>query len=128
MEGSFSEVRIARSDPGVLDRGIAPCSSSSRAWVRWGRGRGEEESVNDDLRQKILDIICKEGPTPDGYLLSFDIYEAAEKPRRRGYPRRRKHRAIGAGDERADNPFVFGGRWPPPGGAAVHDIEDDLCE
>ena len=31
--------------------------------------------MNDDLRQKILDIICKEWPTPDGYLLGFDIYE-----------------------------------------------------
>jgi hypothetical protein len=31
--------------------------------------------VNDDLRQKILDVICKEWPTPDGYLLGFDIYE-----------------------------------------------------
>ena len=31
--------------------------------------------MNDDLRQKILDIICTEWPTPDGYLLSFDIYE-----------------------------------------------------
>jgi hypothetical protein len=29
----------------------------------------------EDLRQKILDIICKEWPTPDGYLLGFDIYE-----------------------------------------------------
>jgi hypothetical protein len=36
-----------------------------------GRGRGEEESVNDDLRQKILDIICEEWPTPDGYLRGF---------------------------------------------------------
>ena len=31
--------------------------------------------MNDDLRQKILDLICKEWPTPDGYLLGFDIYE-----------------------------------------------------
>jgi hypothetical protein len=31
--------------------------------------------VNDDLRQKILDVICREWPTPDGYLLGFDIYE-----------------------------------------------------
>jgi hypothetical protein len=29
----------------------------------------------EDLRQKIIDIICKEWPTPDGYLLDTDIYE-----------------------------------------------------
>ena len=84
--------------------------------------------MNDDLRQKILDIICKEWPTPDGYLLGFDIYERLRSQRRRGYPRGRKHRAIGAGDKRPDHPFVFGGRWPPPDGAVIHDIEDDLCE
>ena len=31
--------------------------------------------MNDDLRQKIISIICEEWPTPDGYLLGFDIYE-----------------------------------------------------
>jgi Fe2+ or Zn2+ uptake regulation protein len=29
----------------------------------------------DLLRQKIIDIICEEWPTPDGYLLGFDVYE-----------------------------------------------------
>jgi hypothetical protein len=27
------------------------------------------------LREKIISIICEEWPTPDGYLLGFDIYE-----------------------------------------------------
>lgn len=31
--------------------------------------------MNDVLRQKILDVICREWPTPDRYLLGFDIYE-----------------------------------------------------
>jgi hypothetical protein len=31
--------------------------------------------MGEDLRQKIADIICEEWPTPDGYLLGFDIYE-----------------------------------------------------
>jgi hypothetical protein len=31
--------------------------------------------MSEDLRQQIIDIICKEWPTPDGYLLGFDIYE-----------------------------------------------------
>ena len=31
--------------------------------------------MSEDLRQQIIDTICKEWPTPDGYLLGFDIYE-----------------------------------------------------
>ena len=32
-------------------------------------------SDEEDLHQKIIDIICEQWPTPDGYLLGFDIYE-----------------------------------------------------
>jgi hypothetical protein len=128
VEEEFPEVRIARTDPGVLDRGKAPWSNSSRAWVRWGRGRGEEESVNDDLRQKILDIICKEWPTPDGYLLGFDINE-----RLRSQGVEVTHEAVNtvlsrlATSGRITLSFSAGD-GPPPGGAVIHDIEDDLCE
>jgi predicted transcriptional regulator len=31
--------------------------------------------MGEDLRQKIIDIICQEWPNPDGYLLGFDVYE-----------------------------------------------------
>ena len=31
--------------------------------------------MSEDLRQKVIDIICKEWPTPDGYLLGSEIYE-----------------------------------------------------
>ena len=31
--------------------------------------------MGEDLRQKIIDIICEEWPTPDGYLQSATIYE-----------------------------------------------------
>ena len=31
--------------------------------------------MSEDLRQKIIDLICKEWPTPDGYLLGSEIYE-----------------------------------------------------
>ncbi len=31
--------------------------------------------MSEDLRQRIIDIICEEWPTPDGYLLGSDIYE-----------------------------------------------------
>ncbi len=31
--------------------------------------------MSEGLRQKIIDIICEEWPTPDGYLLGSYIYE-----------------------------------------------------
>ena len=34
-----------------------------------------EEHMSEDLRQKIIEIICEEWPTPDGYLLGSYIYE-----------------------------------------------------
>jgi steroid delta-isomerase-like uncharacterized protein len=46
--------------------------------VRWEGGRREEHR-SDELRQKIIDIICEQWPTPDGYLLGFDIYERLSK-------------------------------------------------
>jgi hypothetical protein len=34
-----------------------------------------EEHMSEDLRQKIIEIICNAWPTPDGYLLGVDVYE-----------------------------------------------------
>ena len=31
--------------------------------------------MSEELRQKIIDIICEQWPTPDGYLLGSYIYE-----------------------------------------------------
>ena len=84
--------------------------------------------MNDDLRQKILDIICKEWPTPDGYLLGFDIYE-----RLRNQGVEVTHEAVNtvlsglATSGRITLTFSAGDALPP-GGAVIHDIEDDLCE
>jgi hypothetical protein len=84
--------------------------------------------VNDDLRQKILDIICKEWPTPDGYLLGFDIYEQL-----RSQGVEVTHDAVTT----VLSELATSGRItlslaaddaPPLGGAVIHDIEDDLCE
>jgi len=84
--------------------------------------------VNDDLRQKILDVICKEWPTPDGYLLGFDIYE-----RLRSQGVEVTHDAVntvlsGLATSGRITLSLEGGDAPPPGGAVIHDIEDDLCE
>jgi hypothetical protein len=82
--------------------------------------------MSKDLRQKIIDIICEEWPTPDGYLLGADIYE----------------RLISQGVEvthHVVNAALSGlatsgrialsmaaGEVPP--GAVIYDVEDDLCE
>ena len=84
--------------------------------------------MNDDLRQKILDIICKEWPTPDGYLLGFDIYE-----RLRSQGVEVTHDAVttvlsGLATSGRITLTFSAGDGPPPGGAVIYDIEDDLCE
>ena len=84
--------------------------------------------MNDDLRQKILDIICNEWPSPDGYLRGFDIYE-----RLRSQGVEVTHDAVNtvlsglATSGRITLTFAAGD-GPPPSGAVIHDIEDDLCE
>ncbi len=83
--------------------------------------------MNDDLRQKIIDIICKEWPTPDGYLLGFDIYE-----RLRSQGVEVTHDAVNtvlsglATSGRITLTRAAGEGRPP--GAVIYDIEDDLCE
>jgi hypothetical protein len=84
--------------------------------------------VNDDLRQKILDIICKEWPTPDGYLLGSDIYE-----RLRSQGVEVTHDAVntvlsGLAMSGRITLSLVAGDGPTSGGAVIHDIEDDLCE
>jgi hypothetical protein len=84
--------------------------------------------VNDDLRQKILDIICKEWPTPDGYLRGFDIYE-----RLRSQGDEVTHDAVntvlsGLATSGRITLTLAAGDGSSPGGAVIHDIEDDLCE
>jgi len=84
--------------------------------------------VNDDLRQKIIDVICKQWPTPDGYLLGFDIYE---RLRSRGVEV--THEDVntvlsGLATSGRITLSLAAGDTPLPGGAVIGDIEDDLCE
>ena len=84
--------------------------------------------MNDDLRQKIIDIICEEWPTPDGYLLGFDIYE-----RLRSQGVEVTHDAVntmlsGLATSGRITLTMATGDGPPPDGVVIHDIEDDLCE
>jgi hypothetical protein len=95
------------------------------------RRRREEGlmSGEEDLRQKIIAIICEEWPTPDGYLLGFDIYE---RLRSEGF-REVTHYAVDtvlsglAASERVTLSLAEG-EGVPPGGAVIYDVEDHLCE
>jgi hypothetical protein len=84
--------------------------------------------MNDDLRQKIIAIICEEWPTPDGYLLGFDIYE---RLRSQGGIEV-THDAVttvlsGLATSGRITLTMAAGEGHPPG-AVIYDIEDDLCE
>ena len=89
--------------------------------------------MSEDLRQKIIDIICKEWPTPDGYLLGSEIYE---RLRRQGINvtdhALNNELAELASRRRITLTLVPHGDTPgwarAGGGAAIHDVEDDLCE
>jgi hypothetical protein len=89
--------------------------------------------MSEDLRQKIIEIICEEWPTPDGYLLGSDIYE------------RLRSQSVDVTDHALENELAelasrgrisltlvphgdTPGRARAGGGATIHDVEDDLCE
>ena len=84
--------------------------------------------MSEDLPQKIIDVICEEWPTPDGYLLGFDIYE-----RLRSQGVEVTHDAVntvlsGLATSGRITLTMATGDGPPPDGVVIHDIEDDLCE
>ena len=84
--------------------------------------------MSEDLPQKIIDVICEEWPTPDGYLLGFDIYE-----RLRSQGVEVTHQAVdtmlsGLATSGRITLSMAAGEGSPPGGAVIYDVEDDLCE
>jgi hypothetical protein len=86
-------------------------------------------SGEEELRQKIIDIICEEWPTPDGYLLGFDIYE---RLRSEGFEEV-SHYAVDtvleglAASERITLSLAEG-EGVPPCGVVIDDVENDLYE
>jgi hypothetical protein len=88
--------------------------------------------MSEDLRQKIIDVICEEWPTPDGYLLGTDIYE---RLRRQGVNVRDHdlHNELAELAERGRITLTLVPHGDTPGqaraggGATIHDVEDDLC-
>ena len=83
--------------------------------------------MGEDLRQKIIDIICEEWPTPDGHLLGFDIHE-----RLRSQGVEVTYHTVNtvlsglATSGRITLSMAVGDEDPP--GAVIYDVEDDLCE
>jgi len=91
-----------------------------------------EEHMSEDLRQKIIDIICEEWPTPDGYLLGSYIYERLRRQGVNVTDHVLNDELAGlASRGRITLTLVPHGDTPGQvragGGAAIHDVEDDLC-
>ncbi len=86
-----------------------------------------EHMMSEDLRQKIIDIICQEWPTPDGYLLGADIHERLSS---QGVAEATPHAVntllSGLATSGRITLTIAAGEVPP--GAVIHDVEDDLCE
>jgi hypothetical protein len=85
-------------------------------------------SGEEVLRQKIIAIICEEWPTPDGYLLGFDIYE-----RLRSEGVEVAHYAVetvleGLAASERITLSIAEGEGVPPGGAVIDEVAEDLCE
>ena len=84
----------------------------------------------EDLRQQIIAIICEEEwPTPDGYLLGFDIYERLHSEGFEGV----SHYAVEtvlSGLAASDwiTLALAEGEGVPPGGVVIDDVRDGLCE
>ena len=83
----------------------------------------------EDLHQKVISIICEEWPTPDGYLLGFDIYERLKSE---GFEEVTHHTVetvlSGLAESDRITLSLAEGDGAPPGGAVIEDVEDDLCE
>ena len=88
--------------------------------------------MSEPLRQRIIDSICEEWPTPNRYLLGTDIYE---RLRRQGVAvtdhALNNELAELASRGRITLTLVPHGDTPGQaragGGATIHDVEDDLC-
>jgi hypothetical protein len=88
--------------------------------------------MSEDLRQIIIEIICDEWPTPDGYLLSAAIYE-----RLRSQGVQVTHAALNnvlsevAASGRITLSLVGGGDpdldRTAGGDTMIHDVSSDLC-
>jgi hypothetical protein len=84
--------------------------------------------MSEDLRQMIIAIICEEWPTPDGYLLGFDIYERLRSQGVEVTQHTVNAVLSGLATSGHITLSMAAGEGPPPGGAVIYDVEDDLCK
>ena len=85
--------------------------------------------MSGDLRRKVIDIICEEWPTPDGYLLGFDFYERLRSQGFEGVSHYAVDTVLSGLAASGHITLSFAaGDGPPPGGEVIDDVEDDLCE
>jgi hypothetical protein len=113
---------------GAPDQGNAASPRSDQGINTARTTTRENHMMSEDVRQKIIDIICEEWPTPDGYLLGFDIYE-----RLRSQGVEVTHEAVesvlsGLAASGRITLSLADGDGPPPGGAVIDEVEEDLCE
>ena len=88
--------------------------------------------MSEELRQKIIDIICEQWPTPDGYLLGSYIYERLRRQGLNVTDHVLNDELAGlASRGRITLTLVPHGDTPGQaragGGATIQDVEDDLC-
>jgi hypothetical protein len=85
--------------------------------------------MSGDLRQQVIDIICKEWPTPDGYLLGFDICERLRSDEGVEVTHYTVNTMLsGLATSGHITLSMAEGEGPPPGSAVIYSVEDDLCE
>ena len=75
----------------------------------------------------IIDIICQEWPTPDGYLSDADTYE---RLRSQGVVEVTHHdvNSVLLGLATSDRITLSMADGEVPASAVIRDVEDDLCE
>jgi hypothetical protein len=82
----------------------------------------------EDLRQKIIAILCEEWPTPDGYLLGFDIYERLHSEGFEEVTYYAVETVLSGLVGKRITLALAEGEGVPPGGTVIDDVRDDLCE
>jgi hypothetical protein len=83
--------------------------------------------MSEDLRQKIIEIICEEWPTPDGYLLGAGVYERLRSQGVEVTHHTVNTMLLGLATSGHITLSMAEGEGSPPGGAVIYDVEDDLC-
>jgi hypothetical protein len=87
--------------------------------------------MSEDLRQRIIDIICEEWPTPDGYLLGSEVQEGLRSQGTEVTPDTLNTVLSELMTSGLITVTLASGGTPDQartgGGATIHGVEDRLC-